>query len=349
MIRLDDDKFPIPVGITGGTDFQTGSPECYVTKGTIKVDPDPDPSNSSHQCPIQTTSNAPQTESTSLWFVTNNGGTRNYGYNYPLWFYNPRSADIPVTLRESIPAKPNPQQPLLIPVLQLHATDNASTTAANAIFPVGARLLGVPNQPQSRWLIPAKAGTTTYNLVLGSGNGPSRPNESNGGLENFPRLLENWLSGTKGTRGTVQILGSFIQIRRSRYATAPAIPLQLKTGSTNNDLVTAPAMFGVASTDFSDAYNSNNVDRRVSYYTASNRNWGFDVGILSQPPDLFAQKFTAPSTEPPDNYFREVSRDDEWVRELLCSKLADPNDPTKATTTNAVPNSIRPSNCLVKP
>jgi hypothetical protein len=343
MIRLDDDKFPIPVGITGGTDFQTGSPECYVTKGTIKVDPDPDPSNSSHQCPIQTTSNAPQTESTSLWFVTNNGGTRNYGYNYPLWFYNPRSADIPVTLRESIPAKPNPQQPLLIPVLQLHATDNASTTAANAIFPVGARLLGVPNQPQSRWLIPAKAGTTTYNLVLGSGNGPSRPNESNGGLENFPRLLENWLSGTKGTRGTVQILGSFIQIRRSRYATAPAIPLQLKTGSTNNDLVTAPAMFGVASTDFSDAYNSNNVDRRVSYYTASNRNWGFDVGILSQPPDLFAQKFTAPSTEAPDNYFREVSRDDEWVKALLCSKVADPtaiSDPTKATT-NAVANSIR--------
>ena len=342
MIRLDDDKFPIPVGITGGTDFQTGSPECYVTKGTIKVDPDPNPSNSSHQCPIQTTSNAPQTESTSLWFVTNNGGTRNYGYNYPLWFYNPGTPGTPVTLRESIPAKPNPQQPLLIPVLQLHATDTASTAKDAKDFPVGS-ILGELGKKQSRWLIPAKAGTTTYNLVLGSGNGPSRPNESNGGLENFPRLLENWLSGTKGTRGTVQILGSFIQIRRSRYATAPAIPLQLKSGSTNSDLVTAPAMFGVSGTNFSDVYNFNNVDRRVSYYTASVRNWGFDVGILSQPPDLFAQKFTAPSTEAPDNYFREVSRDDEWVKYLLCSKVADPtaiNDPTKATT-NAVANSIR--------
>jgi hypothetical protein len=346
MIRLDDDKFPIPVGITGGTDFQTGSPECYVTKGTIKVDPNP--SNSSHQCPIQTTSNAPQTESTSLWFVTNNGGTRDYGYNYPLWFYNPRSADIPVTLRESIPAKPNPQQPLLIPVLQIHATNTASTAAANANFPVGS-ILGSVGAAQSRWSIPAKAGTTIYNLVLGSGNGPSRPNESNGGLENFPRLIENWVSGTAGTRGTVQILGSFIQIRRSRYATAPAIPLQLRTGSTNNDLVTAPAMFGVNNANFSDVYNFNNVDRRVSYYTASNRNWGFDVGILSQPPDLFAQKFTAPSTEAPDNYFREVSRDDEWVKALLCSKLADPNDPTKATNLNAVPDSIRRSCPTVKP
>jgi hypothetical protein len=344
MIRLDDDKFPIPVGITGGTDFQTGSPECYVTKGTIKVDPDPDPNNSSHQCPIQTTSNAPQTESTSLWFVTNNGGTRNYGYNYPLWFYNPRVPGTPVTLRESIPAEPNPQQPLLIPVLQLHATNTPSTTAENATFPVGS-ILGEEGKAQSRWLIPAKADTTTYNLVLGSGNGPSRPKESNGGLENFPRLLENWLSGTAGKRGTVQILGSFIQIRRSRYATAPAIPLQLETDKYDKEknIVTAPGMFGVSDTKFSDVYNFNNVDRRVSYYTPSVRNWGFDVGILSQPPDLFAQKFTAPSTEAPDNYFREVSRDDEWVKYLLCSKVADPtaiNDPTKATT-NAVANSIR--------
>jgi hypothetical protein len=193
-------------------------------------------------------------------------------------------------------------------------------------------------------------------LVLGSGNGPSRAgvtkdgsrvDESNGGLENFPRLLENWLSGTgNAVRGKVQILGSFIQIRRSRYATAPAIPLQLRTGSTDKDLVTAPAMFDVASTNFSDVYNFNNVSRRVSYYTPSDRNWGFDVGILSQPPDLFAQKFTAPSTEPPDNYFREVSRDDEWVKALLCSKVF-PSDPatditdlTKATT-KAVPDSIR--------
>jgi hypothetical protein len=339
MIRLDGDKFPIPVGITGGTDFQTGSPECYVTKGTIKVDPDPNPSNSSHQCPIQTTSNAPQTESTSLWFVTNNANKKNYGYGYPLWFYNPGKQASPVTLTQG-----KPQQPLLIPVLQLHATDTASTAADTKDFPVGS-MLGEEGKAQSRWLIPAKADTTTYNLVLGSGNGPSRPTESNGGLENFPRLLENWLSGTDGKRGTVQILGSFIQIRRSRYATAPAIPLQLETNKYDKEknIVTAPGMFGVTSTKFSDVYNFNNVDRRVSYYTASNRNWGFDVGILSQPPDLFAQKFTAPSTEAPDNYFREVSRDDEWVKALLCSKVADPtaiSDPTKATT-NAVANSIR--------
>ena len=361
MIRLDEKNYPIAVGIarsnTTDNDVKKGWPQCY-SQGTTRVDKT---DSNSPLCPKFSATDQPRTldpgstgGTSSLWFVTNkdgNGTTRDYGYNHPLWFYNPRVPATPVTLRESIPLKPNPQQPLLIPVLQLHATDNASTTAANATFPVGARLLGVLNQPQSRWLIPAKANTTTYNLVLGSGNGPSRPNESNGGLENFPRLIENWISGTAGTRGTVQILGSFIQIRRSRYATAPAIPLQLETNKYDKEknIVTAPGMFGVSDTKFSDVYNFNNVDRRVSYYTASNRNWGFDVGILSQPPDLFAQKFTAPSTEPPDNYFREVSRDDEWVRELLCSKLADPNDPTKATTTNAVPNSIRPSNCLVKP
>ncbi|MFM6395305.1 hypothetical protein, partial [Planktothrix sp.] len=62
-----------------------------------------------------------------------------------------------------------------------------------------------------------------------------------------------------------------------------------------------------------------------------------------QAPDLFAQKFTAPSTETPSNFFREVSRDDEWVEALLCSKVV--TTPTATSGTNAVPDSIRPNKC----
>ncbi|CAD5929603.1 hypothetical protein NO2A_01646 [Planktothrix agardhii] len=373
MIRLDQMNRPIIVGIAdpgngAGADVKNGWLQCYVSADVTtpdyqypaggeyrhRVDPNEPDLTKNYLCPkLGDTVGGQVQEPRSLnpnnneavpplWFVTNNNGVRNYGYQYPLWFYNPRTPGAPVTLTHG-----KPQQPLLIPVLQLHATDKTptATEAKNfSDFPVGS-ILGEEGKAQSRWLIPAKTGTTTYNLVLGSGNGPSRPTESNGGLENFPRLIENWVSGTAGTRGTVQILGSFIQIRRSRYATAPAIPLQLETDKYDKEknIVTAPGMFGVSDTKFSDVYNFNNVDRRVSYYTPSVRNWGFDVGILSQPPDLFAQKFTAPSTEAPDNYFREVSRDDEWVKYLLCSKVADPtaiNDPTKATT-NAVANSIR--------
>ena len=58
---------------------------------------------------------------------------------------------------------------------------------------------------------------------------------------------------------------------------------------------------------------------------------GFDVGLLSQPPDLFALKFTLPPSEDPDEYFREVGIDDPWIKGLLCSK-----------TTNSVNTDHRP-------
>jgi hypothetical protein len=55
---------------------------------------------------------------------------------------------------------------------------------------------------------------------------------------------------------------------------------------------------------------------------------------------LFTQKFTTPPSRPsPDEYFREVPRNDEWVTTLMCSTLADDNS-LKAT-------SSRPSNCLI--
>jgi hypothetical protein len=50
------------------------------------------------------------------------------------------------------------------------------------------------------------------------------------------------------------------------------------------------------------------------------RNWSYDVGILRQSPDLLGQKLIADTSDPPNEYFREVDRDDPWIQNLLCAK-----------------------------
>jgi len=57
------------------------------------------------------------------------------------------------------------------------------------------------------------ASNTQYNMVLVTGNVPTKVGQYSGGLENFPRFLENW--GGK----TVDISGGFIQLFRSQFST----------------------------------------------------------------------------------------------------------------------------------
>ncbi len=57
------------------------------------------------------------------------------------------------------------------------------------------------------------ASNTKYNTVFITGNNPSKLGCYSGGLENFPRFLENW-SGKNA-----EIKGGFIQLFRSQYAT----------------------------------------------------------------------------------------------------------------------------------
>lgn len=74
---------------------------------------------------------------------------------------------------------------------------------------------------KSNWKDPAvdsspslpTASDTEYNFVFITGNTPTEPGQYSGGLENFPRFLENW-SGKD-----VDISGGFIQLFRSQYAT----------------------------------------------------------------------------------------------------------------------------------
>ncbi len=74
---------------------------------------------------------------------------------------------------------------------------------------------------ESNWKDPAvdpdksmpNATDTEFNLVLITGNVPTRTGQYSGGFENFPRFLESW-SGK-----TVDISGGFIQLFRSKYST----------------------------------------------------------------------------------------------------------------------------------
>lgn len=80
---------------------------------------------------------------------------------------------------------------------------------------------------------------TEYNLVLVTGNVPTKTGQYSGGLENFPRFLENW-SGK-----TVNISGGFIQLFKSKFA----------TGLWNGNYYSAPTRNWQSETRFSDLNN----------------------------------------------------------------------------------------------
>lgn len=134
------------------------------------------------------------------------------------------------------------------------------------------------------------ATNTETNLIFAQGNTPGRPTGSNGGLENFVRYLENW----KGVSHTVA--GSFIQFKHSHYATAPWQTIIDGSSTSNQNLNRSP------------------------FFIPPNRFWSYDTALLSQSPDLFSVHFTTPATNKPNEFYREVGRDDAWVKTLLCAQ-----------------------------
>ncbi len=310
-------------------------------------------------------SQARTTSNNSLWFGTTaaaGGGPLTYGVDdFPYVFNRSRldstGAVLPILAAVSslppAPAPPNGSQPLLIPVLQTQtvgpaARDNAVPTGGTTVQATG-------------WIPQAVA--TTFNLIMGSNDTPSRAlgnnfGDSNGGLQNLPRFLESW-----NINIPTNIQGSFIQFDRSRYSTAPYFPI-LPLGApqqtnANTDLRSLFADTGITipnpppipaggpprvaiANPPQRGYRTANGNMggnlgRIPFFIAPTRNWGYDVGLVSQSPDLFAQKFTAPpSPSTPDEFFREVGRDDEWVKTLMCGVLE--NGGMNAT-------SSRPGNC----
>ncbi|MBO0350995.1 hypothetical protein J0895_18360, partial [Phormidium pseudopriestleyi FRX01] len=141
--------------------------------------------------------------------------------------------------------------------------------------------------PQNTWV----------NAVLVNGVVPSRQDQSNGGLHNFPRMLEDW------DKKNLYILGSFIQLNFSNYATGPyehdawepgAIPVPGKTnwGASN--------------------VGSNGGPENIFYYMAPNRLWGYDVGLQYMPPGPASNKMQALSDER-NEFYREPPADDPYI------------------------------------
>ncbi|MDJ0707227.1 MAG: hormogonium polysaccharide biosynthesis protein HpsA, partial [Leptolyngbyaceae cyanobacterium MO_188.B28] len=211
-------------------------------------------------------------------------------------------------------------QPLLTPVLQTqYPAISSPRTDDNALTAPQSQTV-VEN---TNWIQKPTAGTTIFNMVMASGDVPNRPpftatglsgnqhlGDYNGGLPNLPRFLENW--GKSGAAATTQIRGSLIQLKRSEVATAPFFSLGEKRSSGG---YTTGGPFG-----YPQIYTQSNGGGRMPFFTPPGRDWGFDVGLLSQIPDLLAQQFLAEPASEPNQYFREVGRGDDWIQTLLCAK-----------------------------
>ncbi|OYD94139.1 hypothetical protein CDG77_12630 [Nostoc sp. 'Peltigera membranacea cyanobiont' 213] len=329
----------------------------------------------------------PDTATNALWFATTTStspsppasdtsqikyfNTDRLFYRYPKLPASGFLKDFPgATGFASPPSRDALYQPLLEPVLQLQVT----TAAPQAQDYASLAGLGSSSLVKStRWL--SKASDTTFNLVIAAGDSPARVSsttyEANGGLHNFVRFLENW----NGVNANIN--GSFIQFKRSIYATAP-FQVFVRPGPTTapatspdpNSLTPAnlaknnSIFFRVLNSDrpgyTSDSTFISSGSGEAPYYVPPNRNWGFDVALLAQNPDLFAQRFVTPAADPPNEYFREVGRDDLWVKTLLCAvqtQAADGFDTADATYFGsgfkfALPATERPSNtnnCQLQP
>jgi hypothetical protein len=313
---------------------------------------------------------ARRTSTNSLWFATtaaSGGNAVTYGVDDFPYVFNRSRIDstaqvLPVLAATSAPLNPPPNtpftasQPLLIPVLQ---TQTVGPAGPDSNAPQGGRFV-----VQTGWM--PRAVPTIFNLIVGSNDTPSRSlgnnvGDFNGGLQNLPRFLESWDSIA------TNIQGSFIQFNRSAYSTAPYLPIldpgapQQTSGNTRLlslfappqltplPPIPAPAPFPIPNPpDAGYRTSAGSIPGgtlgRIPFFTPPIRNWGYDVGLVSQSPDLFTQRFTTPPTKStPDEFFREVPRNDPWVETLMCAEV----DPATGTSgpAIAVTNPNRPAVC----
>jgi type II secretory pathway pseudopilin PulG len=240
-------------------------------------------------------------------------------------------------------------EPQLVPVLQLYAPRTSPADGSTALTLTN----DATNAATRQWL--PKAETSEFNLIVGSNDVPPRPGENNGSLQNLPRFLENWQfnSSENNPQSQAKITGSFIQLGRSKYATAPYNAVLNRdssffTGANGFkpgpvEIFDDPMTTTVETLPYFDSSIFNLPNKTSGYYTnvissgrtpffgPPERIWGYDLGLLYQVPDLFSLRFSRPPTNTkPDEYYREVGRDDAWVKTLLCAKINGTD--TKAVT-----------------
>ncbi len=287
-------------------------------------------------------SESPRLGNNALWFRTtgfnaNPSTDPKYGANYKLFYYRPFDGSDPDNNPDDLT-----DQPLLVPVLQIHEASRKPPDLRND------NPSQIGDDFRLHWLQVADA-NTTFNATFVLGNSPGRGVEISAGLQNLVRFLESWFYQTDDPKlRTAKISGSFIQLKRSAYATAPLAPIfTARQANTADENTNNLSVFDYPL----DTYSTPNASGISPFYNPPDRNWGFDVGLLSEQPDLFAQRFTLPPTGRPNEFFREVGRDDSWVKTLLCAGQAD-NQTGIATTAGttitynrAVPTEYRPSSC----
>ena len=132
------------------------------------------------------------------------------------------------------------------------------------------------------------ADNTTTNLVMIGGIVPAQQNQNNGGLINFPRMLEDWVSAP---RPTLSIQGSFIQLNFSNYAT------------------------GAFDHDAWEPGTNPNGNQQEKHYRPPIRQWGYDVGLQYLPAGPVARRIVIPGTERSE-FYREPEADDPYICKL---------------------------------
>ncbi|MEH2232125.1 MAG: hormogonium polysaccharide biosynthesis protein HpsA [Nostoc sp.] len=357
---------PIPLGIKSGVVKEL---PLVITAGA--VDPSSIPDINSNALWFATTTNPTTSPPPSTLNEIKYNNTDRVFYRYPKLPATGSLRDFPgatdATLFNPVsPSRDASYQPLFEPVLQLQVTTATPPSTLNYAALAGSSSV-VKN---TRWL--SQASQTNFNLVVAAGDTPARVGAStyeiNGGLHNFVRFLENW----DGVDANIN--GSFIQFKRSIYATAPFQAL-VRPGPTTppattadpNDITAANIaknnsifyrLLNSARPGYtSDSTYITNPSGEAPYYMPPNRNWGFDVALLAQNPDLFAQRFVTPAADPPNEYFREVGRDDLWVKTLLCGVQTQTSDGFDTADTTyfgngfkfALPATERPTSCQLQP
>ncbi|NEO37452.1 MAG: hypothetical protein F6J90_14405 [Moorea sp. SIOASIH] len=298
-LELDSNNRPTPLGIDG--------PNGTNDNGIVRPYPYTNPWNGPRLAPH------------ALWYRTTRNLNDPNPPNSALSFRTDRPLFYQKPLQQTAPNVGTTEQPMLVPVLQVHSLSGEPGNNTNALPSTQQECVEI----QEGWTQRANEDGETFNVVIASGDSPPNQTENNGGVANFVRYLENWQKTvqTCGAKNSIpaRISGSLIQFKRSAYDTAP-----FWHGSQNAPNQLVPSRFG---------YQIDDDDRpsaafmpyataagRLPYYMAPERRYGFDVALLTQLPDLFSGLFTTPSAGDPDEFFREVARDDPWVETLLCAE-----------------------------
>jgi hypothetical protein len=129
---------------------------------------------------------------------------------------------------------------------------------------------------------------TTMNLMMIQGVVPGQNNQGNGGLINFPRMLEDWYPSKEYT---LSLDGSFIQLKFSNYATGPFDHDAFEPGTTPT------------------------TKELIFHYFRPKRDYGYDVGLLYHPSGAVAGRMSDINIER-DEFYREPAADDEYICKL---------------------------------